>query len=215
MKIRYLAVFFAASVSALATNVGDSRTQVISERGKPLSQVEVGSVVVLYYAYVSIKCRDDLVVEIRDLNAGHFSVVHSDIPKPVRKRVVEEARGGWTTDYKAALAGAADEHRNVFLFFTGSDWCGWCKKLNGEILSTPEFKAYAEAKLVLVELDFPRQKELPAAVKSQNQELQRQFGIKGFPTVMVLNSKGEHIGRLGYQPGGPEPFIARLKALEQ
>jgi len=214
MKILYLAVFLTSSVCALATNVGDSRTQVIAERGKPLSQVEAGSVVVLNYTDVSIKCRDGLVVEIRDVNAGHVSVVPSQTPKPMHRRVVAAAQSGWNTDYNAALASAANEQRNVFLFFTGSDWCGWCKKLDREILSTPEFAAYADAKLVLVELDFPRQKEQPAAVKSQNQQLQRQFGIDGYPTVIVLNSKGQPVGKLGYQEGGPEPFIAKLKTLE-
>ncbi len=215
MKISYLAVFCAASVSALATSVGDSRTQVIAEKGQPSSQAEAGSVVILNYADVSIKCRDDLVVEIREVKPGRVPVAHSEAPKPVPKKAAEDAPSVWTTDYKAALAVAANQHRNVFLFFTGSDWCGWCKKLDGEILSTPEFKAYAGAKLVLVELDFPRQKEQSEAVKSQNQELQRQFKIQGYPTVIVLNPQGESVGRFGYQPGGPEPFIARLKAFEQ
>jgi len=214
MKIQYLAVYLVASVSVSATSVGDSRTQVIAERGKPLSQIEAGPVVILNYADVSIKCRNNLVEEVRNVNVGCVSVVPTEAPKSVRKSVVVAAQSGWTTDYNAALASAASEQRNVFLFFTGSDWCGWCKKLDGEILSTPEFKAYADAKLVLVELDFPRQKEQSVAEKRQNQKLQRQFGIKGYPTVIVLNSKGEPVARLGYQRGGPEPFIAKLKALE-
>lgn len=119
----------------------------------------------------------------------------------------------WSTDYKAALAQAKAGNRNVMLFFTGSDWCSWCKKLNKEILSTPEFSKYAAEKLVLVELDFPRSKAQPAAVKAQNAKLQDQFKIEGYPTVIVLNGDGKKVGELGYQEGGPQPFIDALSKM--
>jgi protein disulfide-isomerase len=117
---------------------------------------------------------------------------------------------GWTTDYKAALEQAKADDRRVFLFFTGSDWCSWCKRLNKEILSTPEFAKFAGEKLVLVELDFPQRKSQPAAVKAQNAQLAQRFKIEGYPTVIVLDSSGKKIGELGYQEGGPSPFIEAI-----
>ena len=117
---------------------------------------------------------------------------------------------GWTTDYKAALEQAKADDRRVFLFFTGSDWCSWCKRLNKEILSTPEFQKFAGDKLVLVELDFPKSKSQPGAVKSQNAKLAQQFKIEGYPTVIVLDSTGKKVGELGYQQGGPGPFIEAI-----
>lgn len=119
----------------------------------------------------------------------------------------------WTTDYKAALEQAKEQNRSVFLFFTGSDWCGWCKRLNREILSTPQFVEYANEKLVLVEVDFPRKKPQAGAVKAQNTKLAQQHKIQGYPTVVVLSSDGTRIGELGYQEGGPAPFIEALRAL--
>jgi protein disulfide-isomerase len=119
----------------------------------------------------------------------------------------------WSTDYQAALAQAKSEKRNVMLFFTGSDWCSWCKKLNKEILSTPEFSKYAAEKLILVELDFPRSKAQPAGVKAQNAKLQNEFKIEGYPTVIVLNNAGKKVGELGYQEGGPQPFIEALSKM--
>ena len=59
----------------------------------------------------------------------------------------------------------------VLMDFTGSDWCGWCIKMDKEIFSTPEFQKYAQANLVLVELDFPHKKQLPPATKQQNDAL--------------------------------------------
>ena len=51
-----------------------------------------------------------------------------------------------------------EENKMVLLDFTGSDWCGWCIKLQKDTFSRPEFQKFAEESLVLVELDFPRGK---------------------------------------------------------
>jgi len=121
--------------------------------------------------------------------------------------------GGWLTDFAKAGQIAAQEGRPMMLDFTGSDWCGWCVKLKKEVFSTERFKSWAGENLVLVELDFPRRKRLSAAVKSQNLRLARKYGIRGFPTIIVLDSGGRKIGELGYTPGGPGAFIGKLKAI--
>jgi thioredoxin-related protein len=119
----------------------------------------------------------------------------------------------WTTDYKAALAQAKSDNRHVFLFFTGSDWCSWCKRLNKEILSQDGFKDYAAKNLILVELDYPRGKSQPKEVKAQNAQLMDQYKIEGYPTVIVLDSSGKKVGELGYQEGGPAPFVDALSKM--
>lgn len=129
-------------------------------------------------------------------------------PPPMLARSLD-----WSTDYTAALAKAKAEKKKVFLFFTGSDWCGWCIRLQKEILTTAEFSRYAREKLVLVELDFPRSKPQPNAVKQQNRSLAQNMGIEGYPTVIVLDSSGKQIGKMGYQQGGPRPFIQKLNSL--
>jgi protein disulfide-isomerase len=120
----------------------------------------------------------------------------------------------WMTDLGKAQAKAKEENRLVLMDFTGSDWCPWCIKLHKEVFSTPEFTAYAKKNLVAVEIDFPRQKEQSAELKQANRALQAKYGIRGYPTVIVLNSNGKKIGELGYEAGGPKPFIAKLEALK-
>jgi protein disulfide-isomerase len=120
----------------------------------------------------------------------------------------------WMTDLGKAQAKAKEEHRLVLMDFTGSDWCIWCAKLRQEVFSTPEFTAYAKTNLVPVEIDFPRQKEQTAELKKANQALQAKYAIQGYPTVIVLNSQGKKIGELGYNEGGPKPFVAKLEALK-
>ena len=124
------------------------------------------------------------------------------------------AASGWDDDYEKALAQAKAEKKMVLLDFTGSDWCGWCIKLDKEVFSKAEFKKYAKENLVLVEVDFPQGKSQSAKLKAQNAKLKNEHGIRGYPTIIVLDSEGKKVGELGYQPGGPEAFIAKLNALK-
>src|SRR6185369_16163584 len=93
---------------------------------------------------------------------------------------------------------------------TGSDWCGWCIKLRGEVFDLDPFKAAAPKKFVLVELDYPRQKELPAELKAQNEKLQQEYKIQGFPTIYVMDAEGKPVAKTGYQAGGPEKYLEHL-----
>lgn len=118
----------------------------------------------------------------------------------------------WETDLQKAQAQAKTNNKLVFVDFTGSDWCGYCIRLNREILSKPEFKDYANKNLVLVEIDFPRAKSQSVDLRKKNQELAQQYDIQGFPTIVVLNGNGRMIWRFdGYFPDGPQAFIAELE----
>jgi len=117
----------------------------------------------------------------------------------------------WGTDLPAALNQARSESKRVLLDFTGSDWCPWCIKFDREVLSTDTFAAYARDKLLLVLLDFPRTKPQSATLKQANEALAKQFGVKGYPTYVLLDDAGKELGRqVGYAEGGPEAFIAEL-----
>lgn len=121
----------------------------------------------------------------------------------------------WLTNYDVAKAQAKSENKLVLLDFTGSDWCGWCKRLNAEVFSKPSFQDYASKNLVLLELDFPRSKPQTDQIKQQNRHLANEYGIEGFPTVIVLNAEGKKVGELGYMEGGPDVFIAALERLRK
>lgn len=121
----------------------------------------------------------------------------------------------WLTDFKRAQQEAKTGSKLLLVDFTGSDWCGWCIKLNREVFSKPEFKDYATKNLVLLEVDFPRQKKLNASMQQQNEELAQHYQVEGFPTIVVLNGDGLKVGELGYMPGGPEAFIAELEKIRK
>ena len=121
----------------------------------------------------------------------------------------------WLTDLPKAQAKAREEKKMVMMDFTGSDWCGWCIKLDKEVFSTAEFAEYAKKNLVLVEVDFPNKKKQSAELKKANNELQKKYKIGGYPTIIVLNSEGKQIGELGYMKGGPKAFTAELEKLKK
>ncbi len=127
----------------------------------------------------------------------------------------QASKPGWGVDQTQALAKAKTDKKMVLMDFTGSDWCGWCIKMDKEIFSTPEFKKYAQDNLELVELDFPHKKQLPPMTKQQNDALAKQYGVEGFPTTVVLDSNGKTLKVFGgYVEGGAAAFIATLQQLK-
>jgi thioredoxin-related protein len=115
----------------------------------------------------------------------------------------------WLTDLNKANQISQQTKKPIFAFFTGSDWCGWCIKLQRDVFAKPEFVQWANEKVVLLELDFPRRKQLPEELARQNQALQEAFKIQGYPTVWLfyINDKGNNqlelaaLGSLGYPQG--------------
>lgn len=127
--------------------------------------------------------------------------------------VSARAEANWLSDISKAQTEAKVNHKLLLLDFTGSDWCIWCKKLQAEVFSKPEFQDYAKDHLVLMTVDFPRQSPLAPEVRKQNEELAAKYGIQGFPTIIVLNGDGKQVGELGYQPGGAPAFVQELQKL--
>lgn len=124
------------------------------------------------------------------------------------------ARAGlWTDDYEGALKQAKAESRFVLLDFTGSDWCGWCKRLDAEVFAKGPFKEYAKKNLVCVTVDFPRGFSLPGKVVKQNEALKQAHRITGYPTLILLDPDGNAIGRTGYKAGGADPYVAHLEEI--
>jgi protein disulfide-isomerase len=122
------------------------------------------------------------------------------------------ADDNWLTVLDNPLVKAKAGDKLMLVDFTGSDWCGWCKKFKEETLDTPAFRDYAQKNLVLVEVDFPKQTPQDDAVKKANAAWKQRFQVDGFPTFLLINSDFKVIGRQGgYAPGGPDAFIQELE----
>ncbi len=126
------------------------------------------------------------------------------------------AAEGWERNFADAKALAGKEGKDLLIDFTGSDWCGWCIKLDEEVFSKTAFKESAPKSFVLVTLDFPRDpSKVTDAEREQNKKLQEEFGVKGFPSIFLCDSKGRPYAQTGYQPGGADSYVAHLDELRQ
>lgn len=112
-----------------------------------------------------------------------------------------EAKRGWDENYAQALSEAKQEKKDVLLNFTGSDWCGYCIKLDEAVFSKADFQRLAKGSLKLVEIDFPQGKPQSREVQQQNERLQSQFNVQGFPTIILVDPQGREQARWeGYNP---------------
>lgn len=126
----------------------------------------------------------------------------------------------WHTNLVEAVDKSIAQDKPLLLFFTGSDWCGWCKKLQAEAFFQPAFEKWAKNNVVLMELDFPRRVAQPEELVQQNTSILRMFGVRGYPTIWFVEPTKngseinfEKIGQTGYVRGGAEAWIAEAERI--
>lgn len=116
---------------------------------------------------------------------------------------------GWLVNLDEAFEKSKKTGKPIMANFTGSDWCGWCKRLTASVFSQEEFKKWATKNVILLELDFPRRKQIPENIRSQNASLQQAFQVSGYPTVWVFDLEKDKktnqyqikaLGKTGYTP---------------
>ncbi len=126
---------------------------------------------------------------------------------------VKEDSGLWLTDFEKAKKLAKEKNLPIVIDFSGSDWCGWCIKLEEEVFSKDEFKKWAKKNVILFLADFPQAIEQTEKVKKQNNDLAKNYKVQGFPTVVVLDKTGKLIDKTGYQAGGAKKYIEHLEKI--
>jgi protein disulfide-isomerase len=122
---------------------------------------------------------------------------------------------GWLLNFDEAAELSMKTGKPILANFTGSDWCGWCIRLQKEVFVTPTFKKWADENVILLELDYPRRTQQTEEIKKQNRELQQFFKVRGYPTLHMFNvgvadgkTQITSLGKTGYVAGGPTPWIA-------
>lgn len=120
---------------------------------------------------------------------------------------------GWLVNLDEAYAQSKKTGKPILANFTGSDWCGWCKRLSAAVFVKDEFKSWAKKNVILLELDFPRSFAIPDNIRTQNANLQQSFGVRGYPTVYLFDIDKDKktnqysfnaLGKTGYTPTSKE-----------
>jgi thiol:disulfide interchange protein len=134
-------------------------------------------------------------------------------PSPSTQPASKPAAVQWLTSYAEAAQQAAASGRPILTNFTGTDWCKWCKTLKDEVFDTQEFADWSAKNVILLELDYPKDKQQDEATKKQNQELLKKYKVKTFPAVVFLKADGTSVGQTGYIKGGPTAWTAKAQEI--
>lgn len=99
----------------------------------------------------------------------------------------------------------------ILIYFSGSDWCKPCIKMQTEILDTEPFLNYAKD-FTLYQADFPYRKKLDKAHKKFNESLAEKYNKDGvFPYLVVVNGQGKQVYATSYVDVEIPAFIQRVK----
>jgi len=111
------------------------------------------------------------------------SVDGAEPAKKLKKVVV------WQSDYEKARAEANRLNRPLLVHFY-ADWCGPCKKMDAEVLRSPELARQLTTRLIGVKINADK-----------HLALVEKFGIESLPTDLFLEPGGRVIARSdGYRP---------------
>jgi thiol:disulfide interchange protein DsbD len=114
----------------------------------------------------------------------------------------------WRDYDEKLIQSALTQEKPVIIDFT-ADWCIPCREMERHTFSSPPVIAKAR-QFVTLRVD------LTHSTKPENRSLMERYRIKGVPTVIFLDRKGEEIESLRfYEVIKPEEFLKRMdRALE-
>ena len=133
--------------------------------------------------------------------------------KSVAKKV-QAGKVAWKNNIKTAIAEAQKSNKQILVLLTGSDWCGYCIKLDKAVFSNSNFPVLAK-NMILVKADFPRKAQTPEEKKLAN-EIKMMYPASGFPTVYLLDANGKVLDKkVGFGGGPPNSYMKSFKGYKE
>lgn len=117
----------------------------------------------------------------------------------------------FASSYEEAKSESSDKSKILTIVFSGSDWCKSCIKLNKEIITSPQFIAYADKALAVYNADFPYKKKQDAALKNVNESLADKYNPDGVFPLVVFIKDDKIIYKSGYKAISPDDYISMIK----
>lgn len=136
----------------------------------------------------------EFIEEQRSVLAEEAKHAAEESARLAREAKLNKRKAEWFDDYDDALAEAKDLNIPVLLLFTGSDWCGYCIEMEEKVFSQRDWQTFANKNLVLMKIDFPSKEKLKRSVAEQNDALKEDYGITGYPTLVLIDPKEKRLG---------------------
>jgi thiol-disulfide isomerase/thioredoxin len=211
-----LVVMICAAGLSAAVTLGSTRDEVVAAYGQPKGVTQAGSREILIYAGGRVILEDGQVVRL-DMKAAPAAspapsapapAVAPATPAPAPRVATPVPAVEWLTDFEAAKAEAASKKKRILALFTGSDWCPACIDFEAGVAHNADFLRVTQVSFVLLKLDYPRNTPQAPALQRQNATLLRQYGIRAYPSLLVISADGEKSLRVDTQRGRPAADIA-------
>lgn len=132
------------------------------------------------------------------------------LPAAIALAVAPVHSAPWMTDHGGATLRRAAENKPILMLFTGSDWCPACQNLQSNVFLKAEFSTYADANLILLEIDFPKKQPLTVKQRQARESLAKSYGVTSFPTMILLDTKGQEAIRIRYSGATAKEFVTVL-----
>lgn len=129
-----------------------------------------------------------------------------------RERKAANRAFKWEKSYKRAQSAAKETGLPIAVLFTGTSWCGYCVKLENEVLSKPKFKEAMKGVAVGYKVIIPSPGQY---ADKKDAKLAAKLGMQGgVPCLLVISPDEKILGSIVGFPsqGTPESYAARIKA---
>lgn len=128
----------------------------------------------------------------------------SAAPTEPQASVDPNRKAKWLDKMEKAQEQSKETGLPILVLFTGTSWCPYCIKLEKAVFSEKSFDSFANQNLVLLMLDFGPG---GSSKSKKDKELQKEFGVTGFPTYFLTDSSGKQLSKGGYHNGiTPDSF---------
>jgi thiol:disulfide interchange protein len=110
---------------------------------------------------------------------------------------------GWyegAAGFDQAIAAQKENNQPILLYFY-TDWCGYCKKLDRDVLATSKFGNDYRS-LLKVKVN-PEKGQAESGLAAR-------YRVRGYPTVLIVDSRSAREASIGY--GSADHFYASLQS---
>lgn len=120
----------------------------------------------------------------------------------------------WKSNLNEAFKEASASGKNVLLFFSTTQDCARCLRLERNVLMSAEFIDYAKDNYILVKEDFSLDN---AEDMEENLLIVEKYNKDGFfPLVVIINKNTKILGQIGaYNDETPKQFLTKLQSIKK